>query len=161
MRWYWLDFLSTIEYTMTNKSLSKGSCTGSICLIWVGCAVLGSYGAATYAKTRNNNALYTETICSLLNYTSVTRNCKSCTSGPGGRRCTTYTCYDESFTVSYMILNGTTVNATFSVQGSKKPHKESEVWVGDIGSIWISTRTRRILEEHHYWLWFLFYTDRR
>jgi hypothetical protein len=142
---------------MTKKSTSEESDAGIICLIWIGCAVLGSLAAVQYVKIRKHNSLYEQTTCLLLNYTSVTHNCESCTTRAfGGRQCKTYTCYDESFEMCYMISNGTTVTTALSVRDEQEPHKESEVWLENIWLIWMNVWTRRILEEHHNWLDFYF-----
>lgn len=113
---------------MTKKSSSSESAVGLICWVWIGCAVLGSLSAVQYVKIRKHNDLYKKTTCLLLNYTSVARNCESCTTPTfGSRQCKTYTCYDESFGISYMISNGTTVTTALTVRDEKEPHKESEV----------------------------------
>ncbi|CAF3694459.1 unnamed protein product [Rotaria sp. Silwood1] len=87
--------------------------------------ILKSIAAPDYVNERRTREFYTNTSCLLLNYTFVIRECQSCAQ----YSCSTYSCLDEQFFMSYIIFNGTLVNSTFVIYGKATSHKQIQIGI--------------------------------
>ncbi len=88
------------------------------------CIIYGSISASNYVKTKNTWQLYTSTNCLLLNYSLADHQCQSCSSYG---YCSYYECFDEVFTVSYPISNGTSIRSVFSSMNNPAQHFQTQV----------------------------------
>ena len=92
--------------------------------IFITCIIYGSVSAAKYVQHENTRQLYTNTTCLLLNHSISQHQCQSC----GSYSCSYYDCFDESFTVSYSISNGTYIRSVYSSIDRRAQYYQTQVW---------------------------------
>lgn len=84
--------------------------------------VFGVDAASNFRDNRRTYDLFTNTTCRLFNYSFTARDCARC-----DELCRIVTFFDETFTVSYHILNGTLVTSSFSSNDNEKQHYQVKV----------------------------------
>lgn len=75
------------------------------------------YGSAQWYRFHQQKDTYIKTTCFVNDYSFQQKICGSCSSNG---ECTTYTCYDEQFNVTYSIFNGSQITSRIKLNGEIK-----------------------------------------
>ncbi len=94
-----------------------------IFILLIPCIIWGSISASSYVRYRNIRKNYNNTTCTLLNYTVLKHECTFCAS----QLCSSNTCFNEQFLVTYPISNKTYITSIFVSFDKDKIHQQSQV----------------------------------
>lgn len=98
-------------------------CFGFGILISIPCAIIGPITAVSYVEAQKKLPLYDSTSCQLLNYTFLEHQCQR----HNGFSWSYYTCVDEKFVISYIILNGTRIQSVIDSKARLVKHNQQQV----------------------------------
>jgi hypothetical protein len=107
------------------ETIAVITCIVALCSLILSsiCIITGPFVVIEYVSARNNYRLYTKTECRLLNYTF--RRYQSTVYGESGA--SQVICFDEQFSISYKISNGTTIFSSIVSERRNKRHEQTQV----------------------------------
>ncbi|CAF2250822.1 unnamed protein product [Rotaria magnacalcarata] len=95
-------------------------------LFFLPCIIRSSSTASSYVTKRNSRNALTNTTCLLLNYTVLKHTCEDVIQ-TRGTNTDEYTCFDETFHVSYPIFNQTQITSIFHSARKEKAHQQTQI----------------------------------
>ncbi|CAF3310563.1 unnamed protein product [Rotaria socialis] len=97
-----------------------------IALMFTPLILWGSIEASSYVTNRDIRNAFTNTTCLLLIYTVLKHTCEDRIQSRGTNP-NEYTCFDETFHVSYPIFNRTQITSIFHSARKKKAHQQTQI----------------------------------